>query len=118
MGRNVHRQHVRDYVRRGIVTLMALFAGASPYTHGATSARPLSERPFSFDSTPGRLPKNVVPEHYDVAVTPDIKTLSFAGHESITLQMLTSTDRIQFPQRNLDGRATRRPAGRHCHLGR
>ena len=100
MGTKVHRQYVHDYVRRGIVTLMALFAGASPYTHGATSTRASPERPFSFDSTPGRLPKNVVPEHYDVAVTPDIKTLSFAGRESITLQVLASTDRIIFNSLN------------------
>src|SRR5579859_1315502 len=30
---------------------------------------------FSFESTPGRLPKDVVPEEYDIAIVPDGKAL-------------------------------------------
>src|SRR5580692_3581993 len=30
-----------------------------------------AENPFAFESTPGKLPKNVVPRHYAIHITPD-----------------------------------------------
>ncbi len=39
----------------------------------------LAEEPFDFDKAPGRLPKNVVPIGYDIAVVPNIKAKSFTG---------------------------------------
>jgi len=60
-----------------------------------------AEAPFSFDRAPGRLPKNVVPVDYDVAVTPDAATRTFTGTESVSLKFRTATDRIVFNTLNL-----------------
>jgi aminopeptidase N len=56
--------------------------------------------PFSFDSAPGRLPKDVVPLDYTIAVTPDVVALTIAGTESVTLQFRTATSRIVFNSLN------------------
>jgi aminopeptidase N len=56
--------------------------------------------PFSFDSAPGRLPKDVVPLSYDVAVIPDVESLSFSGKEKIRLQFRTATATVQFNSLN------------------
>ena len=56
--------------------------------------------PFSFDSAPGRLPKNVVPIAYTVAVVPNLDTLTIAGTESVKLQFRTATDTIVFNSLN------------------
>src|SRR5580698_10128350 len=56
--------------------------------------------PFSFESAPGRLPKNVVPLSYDVAVVPDTAALKFTGTESVRLQFRTATATLQFNSLN------------------
>jgi aminopeptidase N len=56
--------------------------------------------PFSFESAPGRLPKNVVPVSYDVAVVPDADALRFTGTESVRLQFRTATATVQFNSLN------------------
>jgi aminopeptidase N len=67
--------------------------------------------PFSFESAPGRLPKNVVPLSYDVAIVPDVDALRFTGTESVRLQFRAATATVQFNSLNetlsdvrLDGR--------------
>ena len=61
---------------------MALLAGLSclPALAGA---------PFDFDAAPGRLPKNVVPLDYSLAVVPDIDAGTIAGTESVKLRVRT-----------------------------
>src|SRR5437588_9961518 len=50
------------------------------------TAMPLAaEKPFDFASTPGKLPKSVVPEDYAVRITPDIAQRTFSGSETIKL---------------------------------
>jgi hypothetical protein len=56
--------------------------------------------PFSFDRAPGRLPKNVVPISYTVAVVPNLDTLTLAGTESVTLQFRSASDTIVFNSLN------------------
>lgn len=70
-----------------------------------------AEAPFSFETAPGRLPKDVVPQDYDITIVPDIKELSIAGTESVKLDFRKTTDTIQFNSLNeklsgvtLDGR--------------
>ncbi len=41
-----------------------------------------------------RLPGNVVPEHYDLTLTPDLKKATFAGEEVIQVRVLARTDRV------------------------
>jgi aminopeptidase N len=56
--------------------------------------------PFSFESAPGRLPKNVVPVSYDVAIVPDADALKLTGTESIKLQFRAATATVQFNSLN------------------
>ena len=46
-----------------------------------------SEKPFSFKDTPGKLPKDVVPTDYSVRIVPDIDKLTFAGTETVKLNV-------------------------------
>ena len=46
-----------------------------------------SEKPFSFKDTPGKLPKDVVPIDYAVRIVPDIDKLTFAGTETVKLNV-------------------------------
>ena len=71
--------------------------------------------PFSFESAPGRLPKNVVPLSYDVAIVPHADALKFTGTESVRLQFREATATVQFNSLNetlnhvlLDGKPVER----------
>ncbi len=46
-----------------------------------------AEKPFDFAATPGKLPKQVVPQEYAVRITPDFKKFTFAGSETIKLDV-------------------------------
>jgi aminopeptidase N len=59
-----------------------------------------ADAPFSFDRAFGRLPKNVVPTDYRIAVVPDAKALTLTGTESIALKVRSATDTIQFNSLN------------------
>ena len=50
--------------------------------------------PFTFDSAYGRLPKNVIPLDYQVAITPDAAALALAGEERVLLDFRQSTDTV------------------------
>jgi aminopeptidase N len=51
----------------------------------------LAGAPFSFDDAPGRLPKDLVPVDYTLAVTPNIGALSFSGTERVKLKFRSAT---------------------------
>jgi len=51
------------------------------------SSAPASEKPFSFKDTSGKLPKEVVPTDYSVRIIPDIDKLTFAGTETVKLEV-------------------------------
>jgi aminopeptidase N len=46
-----------------------------------------AEAPFKFDTTPGKLPKDVVPKSYDIRLKPNIEKLTFAGSETVILDV-------------------------------
>lgn len=54
----------------------------------------LAEQVFSFDSTPGRLPKNVVPVHYAIALAPNLETLALGGVELVDIEVREPTARV------------------------
>lgn len=54
----------------------------------------LAEAPFSFEATPGKLPKDIVPRNYRVRIEPDLKTLTIRGSVTIALDILKPTRRI------------------------
>ncbi len=47
-----------------------------------------------FVATPGKLPKTVVPIHYEIELTPDLDKLAFAGREKVHIEVLEPTDRL------------------------
>ena len=53
-----------------------------------------AETPFAFESTPGKLPKDIVPRHYAIRLLPDLKTQTHTGSVSIQLEVLKPTRRI------------------------
>jgi aminopeptidase N len=72
----------------------------------------LAAEPFDFDKAPGRLPKNIVPVDYDIAVVPNIKAKTFAGTESVALNFREASDKVVLNTLNLtleDVRLDRKP---------
>jgi aminopeptidase N len=57
---------------------------------GAAFAEPV----FSFDTSPGKLPKTVVPVHYAIELTPDMESLALAGVEIIDIEVREPTARL------------------------
>jgi aminopeptidase N len=44
-----------------------------------------AEEPFSFEKTPGRLPKTIIPQHYAIYLDPDIASATFTGSVQIDI---------------------------------
>src|SRR3954447_11062996 len=57
---------------------------------GAVQAEPV----FSFDATPGKLPKTVVPIHYSIELRPDAESLALPGVEVIDIEVREPTARL------------------------
>ncbi|MBI3707462.1 MAG: M1 family metallopeptidase [Proteobacteria bacterium] len=64
--------------------IVALIAGV------AAAAEP----PYAFATTPGKLPKTVVPTHYAIELRPDLETSDLAGSEVVDVDVLQPTDRL------------------------
>ena len=47
----------------------------------------LAESRFTFDSTPGGLPKTVMPTHYDIHIRPDLAAGTIAGRAGIDIEV-------------------------------
>jgi aminopeptidase N len=86
---------------------------ASPVLILAAAGAARAEAPFNFDTTPGKLPKSVVPSAYRIDITPDLKALTLTGHETIDIEVRAPLSRIVLNQAGLalqsasleDGRA-------------
>ena len=52
------------------------------------------EVPYTFATTPGRLPKTVLPPHYRIELSPDLTALTFSGTEEVDIEVTAPTDRI------------------------
>ncbi|MEY2547645.1 MAG: hypothetical protein QOD64_227, partial [Verrucomicrobiota bacterium] len=77
-----------------------------------TSSLVSAEKPFDFASTPGKLPKNVVPEEYAIRIMPDIDKRTFTGSETIKLtaregvkQLVLNALEIKINKASIDGNA-------------
>ncbi|MBS0362449.1 MAG: M1 family peptidase, partial [Proteobacteria bacterium] len=65
---------------------------AAPASKAAPTPRFAQPKPFPPHVA---LPKDVVPERYDILIRPDAEHLKFGGHEAIALTVRSATDRIQ-----------------------
>lgn len=74
-------------IRRFGLLLLALLAVL--VARGATAAEP-----FTFATTPGLLPKTVVPLHYAVDIRPDLGAGTFAGQVAIDIEVREPTVEI------------------------
>src|SRR5258708_27122672 len=72
-------------MRRLAATLLLMFS---------MSGAALAEQVFSFDTTPGKLPKNVVPVHYAIEFKPDMVSLTLSGVEVVDIEVREATARI------------------------
>jgi len=75
--------------RLGLALLLSLLAAA-----------PCAAAPFSFDTTPGRLPKSVVPRSYRIAIVPDIARRRIDGTESVVLEVRSPVRTIELDSLN------------------
>jgi aminopeptidase N len=53
-----------------------------------------AEEPFALATTPGKLPKSVVPTAYRIDLAPDLDTLKFTGREDVDIVAAQATDTI------------------------
>jgi aminopeptidase N len=60
----------------------------------AISGGARAEPAYSFDTTPGKLPKTVVPTHYAIELTPDLERLTLAGVEVVDIEVREPTARL------------------------
>jgi aminopeptidase N len=87
-------------MRAGLLSLAVALAFPS-YPALAQHAVPApAPATFRFAATPGRLPKNVVPSEYRIALTPDAAARKVAGSETILLDFKEATATIQFNSLN------------------
>ena len=50
--------------------------------------------PFDFETTPGKLPKKVVPVEYSIRVAPNIDKLTFTGSETVKVNVRAPVNQI------------------------
>jgi aminopeptidase N len=60
----------------------------------STSGGAAAEAAYSFDATPGKLPKTVVPLNYAIELKPDLENLSLPGVEVVDIEVREPTARI------------------------
>jgi len=53
-----------------------------------------AEKPFNFEETPGKLPKEVVPMEYSVRIIPDIGKFTLTGTETVKLNVRSPVRRL------------------------
>ena len=69
------------------------------------------EKPFNFNETPGKLPKEVVPTEYVVRIVPNLENFTFAGSETVKLnvrrpvhQLILNALELKIEAASLDGK--------------
>src|SRR5947208_12607564 len=75
-----------------------ILAAALLFCAAAASAEPR----FSFDSTPGKLPKDVVPKHYSLRIVPAATRERFEGRAQIEIEIARPVAAIELNAADLD----------------
>jgi aminopeptidase N len=70
-----------------------------------------AQKPYDFATTPGKLPKEVVPTEYSIRIVPNIDKLTFAGAETVKLdvhapvrKLVLNAAEIQIASASVDGK--------------
>src|ERR1700675_929670 len=79
--------------------LVASLFMALPVAPGSARAEPF----YSFDASPGKLPKTLVPTHYAIDLVPDLDKLQISGLEVVDIEMAQPTDQITLNAVNMSG---------------
>jgi aminopeptidase N len=74
--------------------------GATALAFAAFGAQ--AEAPYSFDKTPGKLPKDVVPVEYVAHLAPDVEANTFRGSETVEIEVLKPTSTIMLNAADLE----------------
>lgn len=67
-----------------------------------TAAGAQAEAPYAFGSTPGKLPKDVIPLQYSAHIMPDVAGNSFRGTQTVEIEVLKRTSTIMLNADNLE----------------
>ncbi|HUD88022.1 MAG TPA: M1 family metallopeptidase [Xanthobacteraceae bacterium] len=76
--------------RRSLGVALLVTAAFVLSISGAARAEPT----YSFATTPGKLPKTVIPVHYQIELTPDLTNLKLAGVEVVDIEVREPTARL------------------------
>src|SRR5262249_30846427 len=77
----------------GLVTRIHRLAAAAAATFLSVGAA-VAGGVYSFETTPGRLPKTVVPIHYAIELEPDLERLTLAGAEVVDIAVREPTAQL------------------------
>ena len=77
-----------------LTTSLARYVGAMLALMLVVSGAVRAEPVFSFDATPGKLPKTVVPINYSIELRPDAESLALPGVEVIDIELREPTARL------------------------
>src|SRR5579864_4714459 len=78
--------HARTPLLRRLAAIAALLL--------SMAAGAQAEQAFSFDTTPGKLPKTVVPVNYAIELRPDLATLALPGVETVDIEVREPTAQV------------------------
>src|SRR6516162_5930799 len=82
-----------------MVMKLSLAVGAALLlSASAAIAEPL----YSFDTTPSKLPKSVLPSHYAIELSPDLQALTTKGQETVDIEVREQVERIVLNAVNTD----------------
>ena len=81
---------------------LARYVGAMLAVVLVASCAARAEAVFSFDATPGRLPKTVVPINYSIELRPDAESLALPGVAAIDIEIREPTARLTLNAEDVD----------------
>src|ERR1051325_6885634 len=68
------------------------------------------EKPFNFNETPGKLPKEIVPTEYAIRIVPNLENFTFTGSETVKLnarrpvrQLVLNARELKIEAASVDG---------------
>jgi aminopeptidase N len=81
---------------------MPVARAAAAVAFALTAAGAQAEAPYAFGSTPGKLPKDVIPLQYSAHIVPNVAGNSFRGTQTVEIEVLKRTSTIMLNADNLE----------------